>query len=190
MATLNAGAQRGELVVAEVHEQLDDLREPALAAPFFESWAQANPDLIPLAVTRWVGYKVPLFPGGKDTLDNLEVIDLEVYWSVSGQLRGAGPLYGPGLQWGGDHVQVAVGVGGLAASRAAGPGGTDFNRCAAPPAASEHVVHIAGNQPEPRAELTQNFRFWGAIASKPQLVDRVHIGGYGRAASAKGYHTP
>jgi hypothetical protein len=26
-------------------------------------------------------------PGGKDTVDNLEVIDLEVYWSLCGQLR-------------------------------------------------------------------------------------------------------
>lgn len=73
---------------ASFHDQLDELREPALAASFFASWAQANPDQLPLDVTQCVGYKVPLFLGGKDTLENLEVIDLDVYWSLSGQLRG------------------------------------------------------------------------------------------------------
>lgn len=69
------------------HEQLDELREPALAESFFASWVKVNPSLLPLRATQCVGYKVPLFLGGKDTLENLEVIDLEVYWSMSGQLR-------------------------------------------------------------------------------------------------------
>jgi Domain of unknown function (DUF1851) len=34
-----------------------------------------------------VGYQVPLFLGGKDSLENLEITDLDVYWSLSGQLR-------------------------------------------------------------------------------------------------------
>lgn len=72
---------------AGFHEQLDELREPALAESFFASWAQANPELLPLDVTQCAGYKVPLFLGGKDALENLEVVDLEVYWSLSGQLR-------------------------------------------------------------------------------------------------------
>jgi hypothetical protein len=69
------------------HENLNDLREPALAATFFSRWASANGGAIPLAHGACVGYKVPLFLGGQDTVDNLEVIDLEVYWSVCGQLR-------------------------------------------------------------------------------------------------------
>lgn len=72
-----------------LHEQLDELREPALAGSFFARWALANPELLPLDVTQCAGYKVPLFLGGKDVLENLEVIDLEVYWSLSGQLRQA-----------------------------------------------------------------------------------------------------
>jgi hypothetical protein len=72
---------------ARFHEQLDELREPALADSFFASWAQANPALLPLDMTVCVGYRVPLFLDGKDTLENLQVIDLEVYWSVSGQVR-------------------------------------------------------------------------------------------------------
>lgn len=88
---------------AAFHEQLDDLREPALAQSFFASWAKANPDLLPLHVAQCAGYKVPLFLGGKDTLENLEVIDLDVYWSVSGQLRRGTQNLPPGTSAG--HVR-------------------------------------------------------------------------------------
>ncbi len=33
-----------------------------------------------------VGYKKPLFLGGSDTTDNLELAKLEVYWEISAQL--------------------------------------------------------------------------------------------------------
>jgi hypothetical protein len=85
---------------AAFHEKLDELREAALAGSFFASWAQANPGLLPLDVTRCVGYKVPLFLGGKDTTENLEVIDLEVYWSISGQLRAGTQALPPGTSIG------------------------------------------------------------------------------------------
>lgn len=85
---------------AAFHEQLDDLREPALAQSFFTSWAEANPELLPLDATQCVGYKVPLFLSGKDTVDNLEVIDLEVYWSLTGQLRAGTQNLPPGTSIG------------------------------------------------------------------------------------------
>lgn len=69
------------------HDQLDEVREPALAASFFAAWAEAHPDRLPLELAQCVGYKVPLFLGGKDVVDNLGVVDLDVYWSISGQLR-------------------------------------------------------------------------------------------------------
>lgn len=69
------------------HENLNDLREPALAVSFFSQWAAENRGQIPLDPQECVGYKVPLFLGGQDAVDNLEVIDLQVYWSVCGQLR-------------------------------------------------------------------------------------------------------
>jgi hypothetical protein len=78
------------------HGQLDELREPALAGSFFAGWAQANPDLLPLDAEQCVGYKVPLFLGGKDVVENLEVTDLEVYWSLSGQLRKGTQTLPPG----------------------------------------------------------------------------------------------
>lgn len=33
-----------------------------------------------------VGFKVPLFLGGQDTVENLEISDMEVYWGIMGQL--------------------------------------------------------------------------------------------------------
>jgi hypothetical protein len=72
---------------AGFHEQLHDYREPALAAEFFSSWAQANAHRLPLRPSECVGYRVPLFLGGADALDNLEVSDLDVYWTLCGQLR-------------------------------------------------------------------------------------------------------
>lgn len=34
-----------------------------------------------------VAHRVPLYLGGSDTFDNFEISDLEVHWSLSGQLR-------------------------------------------------------------------------------------------------------
>jgi hypothetical protein len=82
------------------HEQLGELREPALAGSFFASWSQANPDALPLEVSQCVGYKVPLFLSGKDALENLEVVDLEVYWSLTGQLRHGTRTLPPGASIG------------------------------------------------------------------------------------------
>jgi hypothetical protein len=64
---------------ARFHDQLDELREPALAGSFFETWTRANPEQVPLGATQCVGYKIPLFLGGQDALDNLELADLDSY---------------------------------------------------------------------------------------------------------------
>jgi type VI secretion system (T6SS) immunity protein Tdi1 len=75
------------LTFAAFHEELGALREPALAAGFFAEWSTANPTLVPVKLAECVGYRVPLFLGGSDDIDNLELIDLAVYWTVCGQLR-------------------------------------------------------------------------------------------------------
>nr|MDT0658577.1 DUF1851 domain-containing protein [Micromonospora sp. DSM 115978] len=55
------------------------------AADLFADWIRAGGRL------GWpdgcVGFKAPLFLGGEGVVENLEVIDLEVYWSLLGQLR-------------------------------------------------------------------------------------------------------
>lgn len=72
--------------------RLDDdltgpLHDAALAAGFFTEWMRSHPADVPLKRHECVGYRVPLFLGGKDSVDNLKTIDMDVYWSLCGQLR-------------------------------------------------------------------------------------------------------
>lgn len=68
-------------------EELVDYCNEALASEFFSSWAAAHPDAMPLGMSQCVGYRVPLFLGGRDTVDNLEVNDFDAYWTITGQMR-------------------------------------------------------------------------------------------------------
>lgn len=68
-------------------EELTEYTDGALASEFFEQWLRAHPDSI--AFDQCVGYTIPLFLGGADDLGNLELIDLDVYWTLTGQLRTA-----------------------------------------------------------------------------------------------------
>lgn len=68
-------------------EELVEYRDAALASGFFDTWAREHPREVPLGRRECVGYRVPLFLGGSDTIDNLELIDLDVYWTTCGQLR-------------------------------------------------------------------------------------------------------
>ena len=64
--------------------ELVQFRNEALAVDFFRAWlASYGPTP---SSSECVGYKKPLFLGGRDDVDNLELIDMEVYWSLSSQL--------------------------------------------------------------------------------------------------------
>jgi hypothetical protein len=67
--------------------ELVEHRDAALASSFFDAWSRANPERLPIPTEACVGYRVPLFLGGGDTIDNLELVDREVYWSICAQLR-------------------------------------------------------------------------------------------------------
>jgi len=67
--------------------ELLEYRDAALASDFFDEWARANAEQVPVSADHCVGYRVPLFLGGSDTLENLVLVDLEVYWSICTQLR-------------------------------------------------------------------------------------------------------
>lgn len=67
--------------------ELVDHADAALATEFFRSWSASAPAALPLRRDQCVGYQIPLFVGGKDTVDNLEVSDLVVYWTTLGQVR-------------------------------------------------------------------------------------------------------
>jgi hypothetical protein len=70
---------------ASFHERLlVEEADAVVAHSFYKEW-------LSIGGTRpgyyqCIGYKRPLFLGGQDDVANLEVADLEVYWSVSGQL--------------------------------------------------------------------------------------------------------
>ena len=74
-------------------EELTESADAALAEEFFEAWSAGARDSLPLGRDQCVGYRVPLFLGGQDAVENLELSDLAVYWSVCAQLRqGVQPL--------------------------------------------------------------------------------------------------
>jgi hypothetical protein len=73
--------------VAFHDEELVEYADAALATGFFDRWSAANSGALPLRWDQCVGYRVPLFLGGQDVVENLELSDLEVYWSICGQLR-------------------------------------------------------------------------------------------------------
>lgn len=66
---------------------LVDEADAAIALSYFRAWAAATQAVLPVRPSQCVGYRIPLFLGGVDDISNLEVTDLEVYWSISGQLR-------------------------------------------------------------------------------------------------------
>ncbi len=67
------------------NEEIIEYRDDALAFPFYKQWRELNE--VPIPHDQCVGYRVPLFLGGADTVDNLELIDRDVYVTLCGQLR-------------------------------------------------------------------------------------------------------
>lgn len=64
--------------------ELVEFGEAALGISFYEQWRAtggAAPDY-----DQCVGYRKPLFLGGVDEVENLEVSDLDVYWHLMGQM--------------------------------------------------------------------------------------------------------
>jgi len=71
--------------IVSFHEvELIDYREEALAESFHAQWRSTGGS--PPLITQCVGYKRPLFLGGSDTIDNLELTSLDVYWELARQL--------------------------------------------------------------------------------------------------------
>jgi hypothetical protein len=65
--------------------ELIEYTDAALASAFFGQWLQAHP--APIQFDQCVGYEAPLFLGGDDDLGNLAMSNLDVYWTLTGQLR-------------------------------------------------------------------------------------------------------
>ncbi|WP_329789101.1 T6SS immunity protein Tdi1 domain-containing protein [Lentzea sp. DG1S-22] len=71
-----------------IHELLDTaaIEDPDtfLSQHLFTAWRDLHPEPVPAGAC--VGFKTPLFLGGPEAVENLEVVDEEVYWSIHGQL--------------------------------------------------------------------------------------------------------
>ncbi|WP_249150602.1 T6SS immunity protein Tdi1 domain-containing protein [Bradyrhizobium sp. JYMT SZCCT0180] len=65
-------------------DELIEFGDAALAIDFHQRWLASGgtePDY-----AQCVGYRKPLFLGGADEIENLELSDLDVYWHLMGQL--------------------------------------------------------------------------------------------------------
>lgn len=75
-----------EQTIGSLHD--DDFtsdKDGMLVSVMFERLLYEN-KLTGIKYNECFGYKVPLFLGGKDSLENYEVQDLEVYWHIQNQL--------------------------------------------------------------------------------------------------------
>jgi hypothetical protein len=71
--------------IVDFHNQeLVGFSSYALSLNFYNQWKELHPE--PIGFDECVGYKIPLFLKGSDTIDNLETIDLDVYLEISFQL--------------------------------------------------------------------------------------------------------
>lgn len=63
--------------------ELPENPERSLHVTQYGEWVASHG---PVGPGECVGYKVPFFLGGDDSPDNMEVIDMDVYWTMTGQL--------------------------------------------------------------------------------------------------------
>lgn len=71
-------------VVAFHDEELLEFSDEALAGEFYADWIRSGG--VQPEYHQCIGYKIPLFLGGKDDITNLELSDIDVYWWITGQL--------------------------------------------------------------------------------------------------------
>ncbi|HET9655067.1 MAG TPA: T6SS immunity protein Tdi1 domain-containing protein [Kineosporiaceae bacterium] len=85
-------------------EELVDYTDDILAARFFSEWMSASGGS-EIGFDQCVGYRTPLFLGGDDVVANLEVSDIDVYWTIMGQLRLQVMSLPPGTQISGVRLE-------------------------------------------------------------------------------------
>ena len=62
-----------------LNEEIPQYGEACLAINFYNEWLLNNEAV---KYERCISYKVPLFMGGEDVINNLEDSDMEVYWYI------------------------------------------------------------------------------------------------------------
>jgi len=68
-----------------LNEEIPQRHTAALASEYFKEWVKHTKSAP--SYGNCVGYIVPPFLGGEYAFDNLEISDMEVYWSILGQIR-------------------------------------------------------------------------------------------------------
>lgn len=66
-----------------VNKMLPKHAKDILDLNVYKKWIKKNN---PPQYSNCIGYKIPLFLGGKDSIHNFEECDMEVYWSISAQI--------------------------------------------------------------------------------------------------------
>lgn len=66
-----------------LNDEIPHRADACLAAEFYADWLASHGPVGPM---ECAGYRIPLFLGGEDSLDNMEVSDMEVYWDMTDQL--------------------------------------------------------------------------------------------------------
>lgn len=64
--------------------ELMDYADAALARSAYQDWLDAGG--VKPTIQECIGYTVPMFLGGPDTIDNMEKTDMEVYWELTAQM--------------------------------------------------------------------------------------------------------
>lgn len=87
VCVLELGTAQGYLTQVQVAdflaETVPNKTDDALLVPFWREWLKSSGGRP--KYNQCVGYKVPPFLGGKAEVSNLELSDLDVYWTVLGQ---------------------------------------------------------------------------------------------------------
>ena len=66
------------------NDEIPNYHDACLASEFFRNWKAINKTTLKHDVC--VGYKVMLFLGGQDTIENLEKSNMDVYWEICSSL--------------------------------------------------------------------------------------------------------
>lgn len=73
----------GKDVAAFLNEVMPNQSEACLEVGRYREWLEGH---APVGRMECAGYRIPLFLGGEDSLENMEVSDMEVYWDMTDQL--------------------------------------------------------------------------------------------------------
>lgn len=74
-----------DLSLSAWHDVVASEEDP-MAYRFYTTWRAANPEVGDLGCDQVIGYKRPLFLGGADEVENLELSDRDVYFSLCTQI--------------------------------------------------------------------------------------------------------